>query len=185
LIRWICLHEIGHALGLMGHSTQHNDVMYSSMPLSTNDRSLSERDKNTLKHLYSDAVLVHKADSPTIATDSTNPMTLNNEGAAALQAGNLILGIERLEKAHKIDPNLKVVKQNLAQAYSLRAMNIAQTGKLPDADIMFKKSVALMDGGKTPQEVMVLRNYAIFLRLSNRNPEAMKIEAMFKVPVAK
>jgi tetratricopeptide (TPR) repeat protein len=186
LMRWICLHEIGHALGLMGHSNQHTDVMYSSMPLAVNDRGLSERDKNTLKHLYSDAVVVHKAETQAIATDSANPMTLNNEGAAALQAGNLELGIERLEKAHKIDPSMKVVKQNLAQAYSIRAMRSAQAGKIQDADAIFKRSVALLDGGsKTPVELMVLRNYALFLRLANRSPEAVKIEATFKVPVAK
>lgn len=181
LMRWICLHEIGHALGLMGHSTQHNDVMYSSMPLATSDKGLSDRDKATIKHLYSDAVVVHKADVAAVSTDPNNPMTLNNEGAAALQAGNLEIGIERLEKAHKIDPNLKVVKQNLAQAYSIKAMRSAQGGKIPDADSWFKKSVAMLEGGtKTPVEVMVLRNYAVFLRLANRGPEAVKIESMLK-----
>lgn len=181
LMRWICLHEIGHSLGLMGHSSQHNDVMYSSMPLASIDRSLSERDKNTLKHLYSDEVAIHKAESQAIASDTTNPLTLNNEGATALQAGNLELAIERLEKAHKFDPNLKVVKQNLAQAYSIRAMKVAQTGKIPDADSWFKKSVALLDGGSsTPLEQMVLRNYALFLRLANRGPEAVKIETQLK-----
>ncbi len=187
LMHWICLHEIGHALGMMGHSNQHNDVMYSSMPLSTGGRGLSDRDKNTLKHLYSDAVAVHKAESPAaIATDSTNPMTLNNEGATALQAGNLELGIERLEKAQKLDPNLKVVKQNLAQAYSIRAMRTVQSGKTQDADAWFKKSVALLEGGTTsPVDIMVLRSYAIFLRMANRGPEAMKIEAMLKSPAAK
>lgn len=187
LMRWICLHEIGHALGLMGHSSQHNDVMYSSMPLATTDRGLSERDKNTLKHLYSDEVAIHKADVSALAVnDSNDPMTLNNEGASALNAGNLELGLQRLEKAHKIDPNMKVVKQNLAQAYSIHAMRIAQTGKIPEADAMFKKSVAMLDGGtKSPIETTVLRSYLIFLKLANRGPEAAKIEAMLKGGSAK
>ncbi|HIA54540.1 MAG TPA: tetratricopeptide repeat protein [Candidatus Melainabacteria bacterium] len=181
LMRWICLHEIGHAIGLMGHSSQHNDVMYSSMPLATIDRGLSERDKNTLKHLYSDDVVVHKADTSNMASDSTDPMTLNNQGATALNAGNLELSLQCLEKAHKIDPSMKVVKQNLAQAYSIKAMRTVQAGKLPDADAMFKKSIALLDGGnKTPIEITVLRNYLIFLKLANRGPEAAKIEAMLK-----
>ena len=185
-MRWICLHEIGHALGLMGHSSQHNDVMYSSMPLATIDRGLSERDKNTLKYLYSDDVVVHKADTSNIASDSTDPMTLNNEGATALNAGNLELALQRLEKAHKIDPGMKVVKQNLAQAYSIKAMRTVQTGKLPEADAMFKKSIAMLDGGtKSPIEVTVLRNYMIFLKLANRGPEAAKIEAMLKGGTAK
>jgi len=186
LMRWICLHEIGHALGLMGHSSQHNDVMYSSMPLATIDRGLSERDKNTLKYLYSDEVVVHKADTSNIASDSTDPMTLNNEGATALNAGNLELALQRLEKANKIDPGMKVVKQNLAQAYSIKAMRTVQTGKLPEADAMFKKSISMLDGGtKSPIEVTVLRNYMIFLKLANRGPEAAKIEAMLKGGTAK
>jgi len=180
LMRWICLHEIGHSLGLMGHSPQHNDVMYSSMPLSTGDRGLSPRDKSTVKHLYSDAVTVHKADT-NIATDTTNPLTLNNEGATALNAGNLEMAVERLEKAHKIDPNLKVVRQNLAQAYCIKAMKTAQSGKVQDADIWFKKSVALLDGGTTsPSEQMVLRSYIMYLRLANRGAEATKIETTLK-----
>ncbi|MBA3856459.1 MAG: hypothetical protein C0507_06060 [Cyanobacteria bacterium PR.3.49] len=180
LMRWICLHEIGHSLGLMGHSPQHNDVMYSSMPLSTGDRGLSERDKNTVKRLYSDSVAVHKAEI-TIATDTTNPLTLNNEGATALNSGNLEMAMERLEKAHKIDPSLKVVKQNLAQAYCIKAMRTAQSGKIPDADTWFKKSVALLDGGSSsPSEQMVLRSYAVYLRLANRVAEATKIESSLK-----
>ncbi len=185
-MRWICLHEIGHALGLMGHSTNHSDVMYSSMPLATNNRGLSERDKNTVKHLYSDAVVVQKTETPEIATDSTNPLTLYNEGATALLAGNVDLAIERFEKAQKIDPNLKVVKQNLAYAYSIRAMRTVQAGKLPEAEAIFKKSIALLDGGnKSPAELSALRSYALFLRLANRGPEAVKIEAMMKAPGAK
>jgi tetratricopeptide (TPR) repeat protein len=185
LMRWICLHEIGHSLGLMGHSPQHNDVMYSSMPLSTGNRGLSDRDKNTVKRLYSDAVTVHKAESA-IATDTTNPLTLNNEGATALNAGNLELAIERLEKAHKIDQSLKVVKQNLAQAYCIKAMKTAQVGKTADADAIFKKSVALLDGGSSsPSEQMVLRSYAVYLRLANRVPEATKIESALKSRTAK
>lgn len=155
------------------------------MPLSTGNRGLSDRDKNTVKRLYSDAVTVHKAESA-IATDTTNPLTLNNEGATALNAGNLELAIERLEKAHKIDQSLKVVKQNLAQAYCIKAMKTAQVGKTADADAIFKKSVALLDGGSSsPSEQMVLRSYAVYLRLANRVPEATKIESALKSRTAK
>lgn len=182
LMRWICLHEIGHSLGMMGHSSRPDDVMYSSMPLASIDRGLSNRDKNTLKHLYSDDIVVKPpAASAVTATDSTNPLTLNNEGASALNAGNLELALERLEKAHKIDPSVKVVKQNLAQAYSIKAMRTVQEGKVADADAWFKKSVLLLvDGGKTPVEASVLRTYALYLRLANRAPEALKIEAILK-----
>lgn len=50
-IKSTCLHEIGHALGLNGHSTNHSDIMY----LGTAKRqlpALTKRDKATIKKLY-------------------------------------------------------------------------------------------------------------------------------------
>ena len=48
----VCLHEVGHALGINGHSTNNNDVMFFSesptvMPI------LSNRDVATIRRLYS------------------------------------------------------------------------------------------------------------------------------------
>lgn len=48
----ICLHEIGHALGIGGHSSNPQDIMYFSMPLTDEPKDLSNRDINTLKLLY-------------------------------------------------------------------------------------------------------------------------------------
>lgn len=47
----VILHEIGHALGLSGHSKSSNDIMYAND--FTNDVHLSNRDINTLKAIYS------------------------------------------------------------------------------------------------------------------------------------
>jgi tetratricopeptide (TPR) repeat protein len=47
-----CLHEIGHALGLTGHSSNNNDVMFFCVrpyPVT----QLTERDKNAIARLYS------------------------------------------------------------------------------------------------------------------------------------
>ena len=46
-----CLHEIGHALGMHGHSPNSHDVMFSCATL-TDKAALSERDKNTIRKLY-------------------------------------------------------------------------------------------------------------------------------------
>jgi predicted Zn-dependent protease len=51
LIARSCLHEMGHALGMNGHSPNDHDVMFPSANLD-GKVALSERDKNTIKKLY-------------------------------------------------------------------------------------------------------------------------------------
>lgn len=52
--RVICLHEIGHSLGLSGHTTNPQDIMFYSSSFKDEWRELSARDSSTIKHLYSD-----------------------------------------------------------------------------------------------------------------------------------
>lgn len=44
------LHEMGHALGMMGHSTEPGDIMYSTIGPAQD--GLTDRDRNTLRLLY-------------------------------------------------------------------------------------------------------------------------------------
>src|SRR5262249_48931115 len=46
-----CLHELGHALGLQGHSTNNHDIMFYSVS-PTVWPVLSKRDKATLLGIY-------------------------------------------------------------------------------------------------------------------------------------
>ena len=46
----VLLHEVGHALGLAGHSPLDTDIMGG--PPRQDVTSLSQRDRNTLKALY-------------------------------------------------------------------------------------------------------------------------------------
>ncbi len=49
-----CLHEIGHVLGLQGHSPNNHDVMFLTVDTSTVWPVLSKRDKATIARLYAD-----------------------------------------------------------------------------------------------------------------------------------
>lgn len=46
-----CLHEVGHALGMHGHSPNNHDVMFSAATL-RGPTTLSERDKRTIQRVY-------------------------------------------------------------------------------------------------------------------------------------
>ena len=49
-IYYVVLHEVGHALGIKGHSKNRYDVMYPSD--NTYRNALSNRDINTIKTIY-------------------------------------------------------------------------------------------------------------------------------------
>lgn len=50
LVENLVTHEVGHALGLIGHSPDRGDIMYAETDVFSR---ISQRDLNTLKHLYS------------------------------------------------------------------------------------------------------------------------------------
>ena len=52
LIYSVALHEVGHALGIEGHSSNTNDVMYPQTNSLTQRQALSSRDIETIKWLY-------------------------------------------------------------------------------------------------------------------------------------
>ena len=66
-IKSTCLHEIGHALGLNGHSTNHSDIMY----MGTAKRqlpALTKRDQATIKKLYESYRTIKMAGIPASKT---------------------------------------------------------------------------------------------------------------------
>jgi predicted Zn-dependent protease len=48
----VCLHELGHALGISGHSPYSNDIMYPTLNFDQVLTNLTERDTATIKRLY-------------------------------------------------------------------------------------------------------------------------------------
>ncbi len=51
-----CRHEVGHALGLAGHSVEPKDLMYFSTPISDPIKTITTRDRNTLLKVYEEPI---------------------------------------------------------------------------------------------------------------------------------
>ncbi len=54
----VCLHEVGHLLGITGHSPNSHDVMFFAN-LNSSPNELSARDIATIRRLYADQTVSH------------------------------------------------------------------------------------------------------------------------------
>lgn len=88
-VKATCLHEVGHALGIVGHSLSVSDIMFFSTPFTEGERQLSDRDRNTLVRLYSQPMDVNS----TVADFILNPDTYRKWGVIALVSAAVLVPI--------------------------------------------------------------------------------------------
>ncbi len=187
--RRVALHEIGHALGISGHSTDPADIMYGTGDLKDSEPSISVADGNTLLAIYSGQRIKAMAPSPSALSpplsEGTSPsmlaLKLNNEAAQAMNNKQLDLAMAKLEQAHKLDPSSGLIAGNLGSIYANYAAMAGMLRNFALSDSLFKKALPLLEASPNKTTLMqVLQNYAMILRLSNRATDAVEMEARLK-----
>lgn len=147
------LHEIGHSLGLNGHSSDKTDIMY---PVTSSNNKISKRDIQTLKLLYS------------ILPDISNSEFTQNEKKS------LILPDELWENHEtRIDMQLLDIKKNIDTSKHASFSEYAKLGELyfekqdyENAIINYQKALNLSTE-KITQSVLYEKLAITYLKLNN------------------
>jgi len=183
------LHEVGHALGILGHSTNPEDVMFHTVVPGENRAALTSRDRKTIVELYSDEATktVKQGVDPSkmVSGDPTSTINrvllLNNDAKTLIEKGNYSLAIEKLEAAHKLDPANEVVCSNLGSIYGNMGAMAMAVHNFSGADNFFKKAIPLVQHGTNKINLVpILRGYSQLLHMTNRPAEAAKIDNQLK-----
>lgn len=174
----VCLHEVGHAIGLFGHSGDQKDIMFSVFSVSPRG-VLSKRDKKTILELYNapDSLI---ADHPVVAAklaaiDGTKSalnraIKLNAEASAELESGNYIKAISKLEEAAKVSPETEMIFLSLANAYAGLGFKQLTDGDKAGAEANFNKSADYYKKGK--RKDLAVKDYSKLIEMAETAGQA-------------
>jgi len=181
-VRHLALHEIGHALGIFGHSPRAGDIMYGIVLPTEAVSNLSERDKHTMLALYSAQPTAIKSSGTLSQGDSTSSLSqivrLNNEGRDAMNGGNLPLALSKFQQALKLDPSNFAIKQNVAALNANMGSMCYMKRDFSGAASHFQQAIPILEQSPDKSNLkLVLRSYATVLHAMGNNAEASKIEA--------
>ena len=148
-MRTVCLHELGHAIGLWGHSPHADDVCHAM----ATSQYPTQRDINTLLKIYNTPLHTSQHDT---AIDLLKKETQENPrlprphyllGAVYFDKGDMASAIASFQSCLKVDPNYEPAKEKLIQAYQ-------RTGQSSQATRLVEQRV------KNQQEHRSLRDSA-------------------------
>ena len=173
LLHNVCLHEIGHALGLSGHSPDQNDIMYPSCFLQT---GISPNDRTTLALLYADDQDQAAKQAQTTAlphrkfTTAENAQKLMEEGTKMSMSGDFTGSIEKLKEALKLDPKLAVARKNLAVSANNLAIGAENAADQKLAAQFFRQAIYY-----DPAQDIYKQNLNSLLLSQGRDPKSFDV----------
>jgi tetratricopeptide (TPR) repeat protein len=156
-VKFVCIHELGHALGIVGHSQSPKDIMFSVLPLNFEQLKLSARDGKTLHKLYSTAIVAAPYDSPTrvelVALDdiakANDVASIIKEATAAIAAKSYNKAVEVLKAGQAKYPDSGPIKSNLAAAINNTGLTALDAQQYDKALELFQQALTLNPQSKT------------------------------------
>lgn len=125
----VILHELGHAVGISGHSDNENDIMFPT--LSKADEKLSSRDRVTIKLIYSNDTKILNKKLKNVkrtkvneakkyannAKNSNETSALVNLAQTYFESGQKEKALETYKKAIAKDKNNYIIYKSMGECY--------------------------------------------------------------------
>lgn len=173
----VCLHEIGHSLGLLNHSPDAHDVMFFSDRNADLRPQLSIRDRNTINLLYQTAqAYVPKQGSAEAFALKRSDMF--NSAVDDYNGGRFEDAITKCEGVIKLDPTFVKATRLMADSLDNQCATLIEKRDFERAEGVARRAYDIrraMGAGADLDDTVY--NYAIVLRALHKDEEAQRIEA--------
>ena len=154
-VRAVCLHELGHALGLWGHSPYEEDINYAIISAAQHP---SQRDINTLRKLYNTPINTPQHDiaisllKQGIESAPNHPRLHYLLGTIHFDKGDVESAIQSFQECLRLEPNHISASHKLAQAYE-------KTGNQTQAINLLQDKLVRPDKRKTQLDNAIAYNH--------------------------
>ena len=153
-MKTVCLHELGHAIGLWGHSPNTDDVCHATATA----QYPTPRDVNTLLKVYDTPLHTSQHDiaidilEKEVQAKSRLPRPHYLLGAVYFDKGDMTSAITNFQNCLKVEPNYEPAREKLIQAYQ-------KTGQSNQALHLVEQRVKSQQGHRSFRDSAESYNY--------------------------
>ena len=179
-MRAFTLHEIGHALGIAGHSNNPEDIMYA-IATTRKEPGVSDADSKTLKLVYSMKPTEPEAGDLKKILKISHSSSPRKKALVLLSEGNITFKKKRdpmkamvkYKEALKLNPDLSIAKHNLGLCLGIIGTRELKARNYKEAETMLKRAVEMLEA--THAKPIALKpaytNYALTLKYLGKAKE--------------
>ncbi|MBX9569736.1 MAG: tetratricopeptide repeat protein [Candidatus Obscuribacterales bacterium] len=178
IITKTCLHEIGHALGLSGHSPNPKDVMYfSEEDNGVKIVDLTTRDRKTIHMLYTQSLVTHRENTALTEKAVARAYTFD-EGVKFINRKDYEGAVSCFTYVLGKNPSMSMARINLGIAYAGLAMQRDEESRFEEAEQYYKQALEIRH--EIPDKHTLdaaVKNYAAMLKELGREADSKKVES--------